>query len=68
MRLDGKTTTELADSSGFEFNTTRPRSQCALEYNTSWSQSVIKETSVPLFYKGKIDTISIQAQYKNFSK
>ena len=39
MRLDGKTTTELTDSSGFEFNTTRPRSQCALEYNTSWSQS-----------------------------
>ena len=27
-----------------------------------------KETSVPLFYEGKIDTISIQAQYKNFSK
>ena len=23
MRLDGKTTTELTDSSGFEFNTTR---------------------------------------------
>ena len=22
------------DSSGFEFNTTRPPSQCALEYNT----------------------------------
>ena len=30
MRLDGKTTTELIDSGGFEFNTTRPRSQCAL--------------------------------------
>ena len=29
MRLDGKTTTELTDSGGFEFNTTRPRSQCA---------------------------------------
>ena len=41
MRLDGKTTTELTDSSGPEFNTTRPRSQCALEYNTSWSQSAI---------------------------
>ena len=37
MRLDGKTTTELTDSGGFEFNT--PRSQCAIEYNTSWSQS-----------------------------
>ena len=24
MRLDGKTTTELTDSCGFEFNTTRP--------------------------------------------
>ena len=44
MRLDGKTTTELTDSSGFEFNTTRPRSQCALEYNTALSQSVINNT------------------------
>ena len=44
MRLDGKTTTELTDSGGFEFNTTRPRSQCALEYNTSWSQSEINRT------------------------
>ena len=44
MRLDGKTTTELTDSSGLEFNTTRPRSQCALEYNTSKSQSVINRT------------------------
>ena len=35
----GKPQLELTDSSGFEFNTTRPRSQCALEYNTSWSQS-----------------------------
>ena len=33
MRLDGKTTTELTDSSGFEFNTTRPRSQCALDHS-----------------------------------
>ena len=51
MRLDGKTTTELTDSSGFEFNTMRPRSQYArsqydLEYNTSWSQSVINRTRV----------------------
>ena len=30
MRLDGKTTTDLTDSGGFVFNTTRPRSQCAL--------------------------------------
>ena len=44
MRLDGKTTTELTDSGGFEFNTKRPRSQCALEYNTSWSQSEINRT------------------------
>ena len=29
------------DSGGFEFNTTRPPSQCALEYNTSRSQSAI---------------------------
>ena len=35
MRLDGKTTTELTDSGGFEFNTMRPQSQCALEYNTT---------------------------------
>ena len=41
MRLDGKTTTELTDSSWFEFNTTRPRSQCALEYNTCWSQRMV---------------------------
>ena len=33
MRLDGKTTTELTDSGGFEFNTTRPRSQCALDHS-----------------------------------
>ena len=44
MKLDGKTTTELTDSGGFEFNKTRPRSQCALEYNTSWSQSEINRT------------------------
>ena len=43
MRLDGKTTTELTDSGGFEFNTTRPRPQCA-EYNTSLSQSVNNRT------------------------
>ena len=46
MRLDGKTTTELTDSSGFEFNTMRPRPQYALEYNTSWSQSAINRTRV----------------------
>ena len=44
MRLDGKTTSELTDSGGFEFNAMRPRSQCALEYNTSWSQSEINRT------------------------
>ena len=31
MRLDGKTTTELTDSGGFEFNTTRPRIQHLLD-------------------------------------
>ena len=44
MRLDGKTTTELTDSGGFEFNTTHPRSQCALEYNTSCLNSEINRT------------------------
>ena len=41
VRLDGKTTTELTDSGGFEFNT-----MCGLEYNTSWSQSAIGRTCV----------------------